>query len=191
MAFRAGRPTRRWSRRSLRSRGSAPGSLGSAMKPRYLLLVVSHLVATGLGAFVALWWLEDSIRRVSVTASDMMLWSRYAVYVELQRNEGGPDEQRDALLTYLAALEEFQTSRRKGGAFFGDKLLWTDRVLAHVRLARLEREAGNGVKFTEHIDEARAACVKIPWKNCEPAHLVGVSEAAERKFYGSQEKLSE
>ena len=141
------------------------------------ILVGSHLLMAVAGAAGAVWYLERQLMAANSMANGMTLLARQSAMLDLQHREGGPTQYRDALLAYAAALDY---ARDPGNPLFDEGIYRADKTLVAVRLARLEREAGNAQLADQHLNHAISTCTTIPWKNCDGNYLIAVSEKLDK-----------
>ncbi len=115
----------------------------------------------------------------------MMLTTRYAMHAELQRVEGNANGYREALLTFLSALEHVRNST----PFYGESVDLADKMLTYLRLARLERKEGKQKESEAYMKQALDICAQLAWKDCQPNRLVEFSEKLDKKgLFGGSKK---
>ena len=105
--------------------------------------------------------------------ADMAIISRYAAFVDIQRENDYPNGYRAALLSFSEALDQ---SRDINSPFFTEKAYHIDKALTYHRLSRLENEVGNSEKVAEYSALAEGNCAKAGWASCSPERLDEVVE---------------
>jgi hypothetical protein len=121
--------------------------------------VVSLMLGVAIGAVVAVYIVE----RANAPIEEMGAIQRMSAYVSSQRELGSPASYEAALTDYLAALER----RRAAGAAFSDaRIIETDIVLAHARLAILFEKQGNIEASAKQMQAALSRCPTAYLKPC-------------------------
>jgi hypothetical protein len=162
-----------------------------AKRARIAALVLSHLLLGGLCLAAGLWaglrFLGEDVSYVRDAAAEWTLLGRYGAYAEAQRLRGGQTQYRDALLDYIAIVEERSQS---GQAVFSETTYQTDSMLVYTRLARLETQAGNAEAAADFKDRATDACESLNWPDCSWEALRTFSEGVEQAVDGRAGKAA-
>lgn len=158
-------------------------------RKKIIILIGSHLLAVGVGLGAAILWFGLQSERVLKEANAMMtqvaIISRYALFLDAQRANASPQEYREALKGFLAAVDE---AAKQPSSFLDQKILASDKVLTYERLARLERDAGNPKDAEDYMKSAVEACGNTGWKDCSPENISRISKKLEEYGFRSKSK---
>ena len=156
-------------------------------RKKVIVLIGSHLLAVGIGLGAAFLWFGLQAERVLKEANAMMtqvaIISRYALFLDMQRTDGSPQEYRDALKRYLAAVDE---AGKQPSSLLDQKILGSDKALTYERLARLERDGGNPKDAEDYMKSAVEACRITGWRDCSPENISRISKKLEESGFRSK-----
>ena len=146
-----------------------------------VLLLCSHLLVALLVVSVSSWWhareLAEQTRQNNAMLSHVMLISRHAAVVDMQRLHAYPEGYRDALLLYSNVLDQ---TRQIKAPIFSEKAYATDKALTFERLSRVERELGNPEQAERYFAKAQEFCAKTGWQDCSRENLTKISRQLEQ-----------
>lgn len=146
-----------------------------------LLLLCSHLLVALLVFFASSWWHERELaeitRQNNAMLSHVMLISRHAAVVDMQRLHAYPEGYRDALRLYSDVLDQ---TRQIQAPIFSEKAYATDKALTFERLSRVERDLGNPEQAEQYFREAQRFCKMTGWDDCSEANLTRISQQLEQ-----------
>ena len=158
---------------------------------RIIFLIGSHLLAVGIGSGAAFWWFGLQAERVLKESNAMMtqvaIISRYSLFLDAQRANASPQDYREALKRFLAAVDE---AAKQPSSFLDEKVLASDKVLTYERLARLERDACSLKDAEDYMQLAVEACGNTGLKDCSPENISRVSKKLEEYGFRSKSKDS-
>ncbi len=86
---------------------------------------------------------------------------------------------RQAIDDLLVILEKY---RNVEGSLISDTVYYGDNMLAHVRLARIEKYMGNHEEALEHMERAKEACLHRAWKDCSEKKLIWFAKQVEERY---------
>jgi len=145
-----------------------------------ILLVLSHLVAVAVGALAG-WYVATQVVQYVAMTRNVGSLGFYALHLELLRRDGPTEAYRDALLVYLAFLDEIRDQR---DPLLTDEIVKGDTVLILARLARLAGARGDATESSAYVERAVRTCREIPWKSCSAEDLVRLTERLDRQQQG-------
>ena len=96
-----------------------------------------------------------------VVTSLLLHWN----YVELQKQNGGPDDYREALATYIRALDHTLT-KVPNSELLTEKMVLIDKMLAYTRLADLDHSVHQTDRAKKYKTKAISLCKKAQWDIC-------------------------
>jgi hypothetical protein len=149
---------------------------------KIIIFVSSYLLVFALGFCGALWYFGNSIKNIAF-ASNMSILSHYSMLAETEHGLGNDASYRDALLTFLTALDK---ARTPGDPVFTEKSNQIDKTLTYTRLGLIEKKLGDTGKSQEYFDRATEACNKSGWKDCSMNKLVSVVEKLDKNSVFNQ-----
>ena len=154
---------------------------------KIIILIGTHLLAVGVGFGIAFLWFGLHAARILTQSNAMMtqvaIVSRYALFVDTQRTDARPQEYREALKRYLAAVDE---AAKYPSPFFDERTLAYDKALTYERLARLERDAGKPKEAEGYMKASVEACGRTGWKDCSPQNISRISKRLEEFGFSSK-----
>ena len=160
-------------------------------RKKIIFLIGSHLLAVGIGSGAAFWWFglqaEQVLKEGNAMMTQVAIISRYSLFLDAQRANASPQDYREALKRFLAAVDE---AAKQPSSFLDEKILASDKVLTYERLARLERGAGNPKDAEAYMKSAVEACGNTGWKDCSPENISRVSKKLEEYGFSSKPKDS-
>ncbi|MDH3919386.1 MAG: hypothetical protein OEU25_14550 [Rhodospirillales bacterium] len=133
-----------------------------------------------MGFAIAFWYYSFTEGRYLQAAGQahgisLLAWCRD--YPEMQRERGGYEQYRDALLDYHQVGELAQRT-----PLMSDFFDHSDRAMNYTRLSRLESELGTPGEAKRYIDLAVEECAAIEydWVDCTPETLLDFVEQYEK-----------
>ena len=76
---------------------------------------------------------------------------------------------KQALNDYMNVLEKYKDVK---GSFISDTEYYGDKMLIHVRLARIEKHIGNNAEAQQHMNIAKEACGHRQWTDCSEEKMI-------------------
>ena len=144
---------------------------------RTIVLLASHFGTLILGAAIGIGLAEYVMKRANAPIEEIGAIHRMSAYVYSQRELGDPAAYEAALNDYLSALER----RRISGTRLSDeRVIATDIVLTHTRLALLFDKQGNIDASKRHLETALSACPSAYLKPCSADALREVVSRLDR-----------
>jgi len=160
-------------------------------RKKIIFLIGTHLLAVGIGSGAAFWWFglqaEQVLKEGNAMMTQVAIISRYSLFLDAQRANASPQDYREALKRFLAAVDE---AAKQPSSFLDEKILASDKVLTYERLARLERGAGNGKVADDYMKSAVEMCGNTGWKDCSPENISRVAKKLEEYGFSSKSKDS-
>jgi hypothetical protein len=86
---------------------------------------------------------------------------------------------KQALNDYLKHLEKYRDV--EGSLVSDPTVYYGDKMLTHVRLARIEEHMGNHAQAQKHIAMAKEACAQRKWGDCSYEKMVSFAKRWEEK----------
>jgi len=85
---------------------------------------------------------------------------------------------KQALNDYLNHLDKYKGVE---GSFISDTVYYADKMLTHVRLARIEKHMGHHAEAQKHMTIAKEACAQRKWEDCSEEKMVSFAKRWEEK----------
>ena len=85
---------------------------------------------------------------------------------------------KQAINDYLRLLEKYKEVK---GSLISDTVYYGDKMLGHVRLARIEAHMGNDAEAQKHMAMAKEACAQRKWKDCSEEKVLLFGKRLEEK----------
>lgn len=85
---------------------------------------------------------------------------------------------KQALNDYLKHLDKYKGVK---GNFVSDTVYYGDKMLTHVRLARIEEHMGNHAEAQKHMTIAKEACAQRKWEDCSEEKMVSFAKRWEER----------
>jgi hypothetical protein len=86
---------------------------------------------------------------------------------------------KQAISDFLKLLEKYKDIPY--GLITTETSYYGDKMLGHIRLARIERQLGNQTEATKQMELAKEACVHRKWKDCSEEHMISVTKHRDQK----------
>jgi hypothetical protein len=86
---------------------------------------------------------------------------------------------KQALNDYLKHLEKYRDV--EGSLISDPTVYYGDKMLTHVRLARVEEHMGNRAQAQNHMAMAKEACAQRKWEDCSEERMVSFAKRWEQK----------
>jgi hypothetical protein len=85
---------------------------------------------------------------------------------------------KQSINDYLKVIEKYKDVK---DGFVTETTYYGDKMLGHMRLARIEEHLGNSAEAQKHMGIAREACAQRKWKECSEEDLVSFAKRLEEK----------
>jgi hypothetical protein len=147
-------------------------------KWKKVLLLFCGIVLVAIACFIS--WsygFRQGIRAGGLT-SNMAEFTLLNQHVTDQLANANCEGAKQALNDYLKHLDKYRDVR---GSFISDTIYYGDKMLTHVRLARIEEHMGNHAEAQNHMTMAKEACVQRKWEDCSEGKMVSFAKRWEEK----------
>jgi len=143
-----------------------------------VLILFSAIAVVAIACFIS--WsygFRDGIRAGGLTSSmaELMLANQH---ISDQMANANCEGVKQALNDFLKLLEKYKDVK---GSFISNTVYYGDKMLTHVRLARIEEYMGNSAEAQKHMAIAKEACAHRKWKDCSEEKLVSFAKRLEEK----------
>lgn len=147
-------------------------------KWKTVLLCLAGIVLVAIACFIS--WsygFRQGIRAGVFTSSmsELMLLNNH---MEDQMANANCEGVKLAINDYMNILEKYKDVK---DSFISETAYYADKMLGHVRLARIEEHMGNYAEAQKHMAIAKEACSHHGWKDCSEEKLVLFSKRLEEK----------
>jgi hypothetical protein len=85
---------------------------------------------------------------------------------------------KKALIDFIQILER---NRNLEGSLVTETSYYVDKMMTHIRLARIEKQLGNKDEEIRHIKIAKEACASRKWPDCSTEKIMTFTKRAETK----------
>lgn len=99
-------------------------------------------------------------------------------YVADQMANGDCNGVKESINKYFAVIEKYNHSQ-KGS--YTESTYYADKMLGHLRLARIEEKQGNLKERSKHLELAKEACIHRHGDSCTEEKLILVEKRFEEK----------
>jgi hypothetical protein len=138
------------------------------IRRRTLTILTSHLGVLLVGFAIGSWVAVDRIGRANAGIEEIGTIQRMSAYLYSQRMLGDPAAYEAALNDYVSSLERRRALKRP---LSDERVLATDLVLAHTRLALLAEQRGDTATSKAQFERALSQCPVAFFKACSPDGL--------------------
>ena len=147
-------------------------------KWKKVLLLFGGIVLVAIACFIS--WsygFRDGIRAGGLT-SNMAEFTLLNQHMHDQLANANCEGAKQALNDYLKHLDKFKDVK---GSVISDTVYYADKMLTHVRLARIEEHMGNHTQAQKHMAIAKEACGQRKWEDCSEEKMVSFAKRWEEK----------
>ncbi len=147
-------------------------------KWKKVLLAVAGIVLIALACFMS--WsygFRQGIRAGGLTSS-MAEFELLNHHMADQLANANCEGAKQALNDYLKHLEKY---RGVQGSFISETVYYGDKMLTHVRLARIEEHMENHAQANNHIAMAKEACAQRNWEDCSEEKMISLANRWDEK----------
>jgi hypothetical protein len=147
-------------------------------KWKKVLLLFAGIALAATGCFIS--WsfgFRQGIRAGGLTSS-IAEFTLLNQHMSDQLANAKCDGVKQALNDYLKHLDKYRDVK---GSFISDTVYYGDKMLTHVRLARIEAHVGNHAQAQKHMAIAKEACAQRKWEDCSEEKMVSFAKRWEEK----------
>ena len=144
-----------------------------------VLILFSTMAVVAIACFIS--WsygFRDGMRAGGLTSSmaEFMLANQHMADQLANANCEGV---KQALIDHLKHLDKYKDVK---GSFISGTVYFGDKMLTHVRLARIEEHMGHHAEAQKHLVIAKEACAQRNWTDCSEERLVSFAKRLEEKY---------
>ena len=144
-----------------------------------ILLVLARIAVVAIACFMS--WsygFREGIRAGGLTSS-MAEFTLLNQHMTDQLANANCEGVKQALTDHLKHLDKYKDVK---GSFISGTVYFGDKMLTHVRLARIEEHMGLHAEAQKHMDIAKEACAQRNWTDCSEERLVSFAKRLEEKY---------
>jgi hypothetical protein len=147
-------------------------------KWKKIFLVVVGIALVVIACFIS--WsygFRQGIRAGALTSSiaEFELLNQHMIDQMAHANCEGA---KQAINDHLTLLEKYKDVK---GSFISETVYYGDKMLSHLKLARIEEHMGNHAEAESHMTIAKEACVQRKWEDCSEEKIVLFAKRWEEK----------
>ncbi|MEA3438334.1 MAG: hypothetical protein U9R43_17855 [Thermodesulfobacteriota bacterium] len=147
-------------------------------KSKKALIIISALAVLGIACVISYFFgFRYGIRSGGLISSmaEMMLADQH---MSDQMANANCEGVRQAINDHLILLKKYRNVK---GSFISETIYYGDKMLAHVRLSRIEKHMGNNEEALKHMERAREACANRKWEDCSEKKLIWFAKRLDEK----------
>ena len=99
-------------------------------------------------------------------------------HIEDQMTNADCEGAKQAINDYLKVIEKYKNVK---DSLISGTSYYSDQMLYHVRLARIEKHMGNHAEGQKHMDIAKEACVQLKRQDCSEEKIIWFAKRLEGK----------
>jgi hypothetical protein len=144
-----------------------------------ILLAVVGIALVAIACFIS--WsygFRQGIRAGGLT-SDIAEFTLLNQHMHDQLANANCEGAKQALNDYLKHLEKYKGA--EGSLISDPTVYYGDKMLTHMRLARIEEHMGNHAEAQKHMTVAKEACAQRKWEDCSEEKIVSFGKRWEEK----------
>jgi hypothetical protein len=147
------------------------------------ILIFTHLIAILIGIVIAFSFFEESMKDAVLEANASIpntgIIFRYAAYLEFVRNEGDVGKYKEALHSYLDALNNHSVSNEHS---LDKNYVNSEKMYTATRLALLFQKEGTTGDFESYTSLAESYCKEAGLKLCDRDKLLNAVRLMDEKY---------
>jgi hypothetical protein len=143
-----------------------------------VLILFSAIAVVAIACFIS--WsygFRDGMRAGGLT-SIMAEFTLLNQHMSDQLANANCEGVKQALNDYLKHLDKYKGIK---DSFISDTVYYGDKMLTHMRLARIEEHMGNHAEAQKHMTIAKEACAQRKWEDCSEEKIVSFGKRWEEK----------
>ena len=146
---------------------------------RKILFVLAAIAVAAIGCFMS--WsygFREGMRAGGLT-SNLLESALLYQHIADQFANANCEGVRQALYDHLKHLEKYRDV--KGSNISMPTVYYGDKMLTHIRLARIEAHMGNPMQAQKHMAIAKEACAHQKWEDCSDEKMISFAKRVEEK----------
>ena len=144
-----------------------------------ILFVLAVIAVAAIACFMSWSYGFRKGMRAGGLASNLLESAMLHPYITGQLANANCEGAKQALYDYLKHLEKYRDV--KGSIISMPTVYDGDKMLTHIRLARIEEHLGNSMQTQKHMAIAKEACAQLKWEDCSDEKMVSFAERLEEK----------
>ena len=144
-----------------------------------VLIICSAIILVAIACIIS--WsygFSQGIRAGGLTSS-MAELTLINQHMTDQMGNASCEGTKQSINDYLQIIEKYKNVK---DGFITETTYYGDKMLGHIRLARIEEYLGNSAEAQKHMAIAKEACTHRKWKECSEEKLVSFTKRLEEKY---------